>query len=508
MIAYDPCQLLRVPENAPPEEIIRAFYRKARTHPPERSASNFRLICRAYDFLCSPGLRARHDACRNSSSEIADAYVEINEMVQQKNYFSAIARLKRLVAKAPHLDGLRDDLAFLYYHTGQYQKAAFQYDRLADMEIPLPCYISFAAKLRLEWARILQGEEKPKQKKIRKLLLEGRELFTKASLLEPDRNVHLLGLTEVNMALKDYDRAMECVNRIAQNCTRANYQEFDALFLGCIIHILRDDNPSLHRACDHILHIIAGREEDLVEHVAWKFFSFANDLADLQNYERAMEVMKIAKEITPGEIEEFDLLINYYRDLDSLAREFGRLTDDYEDVILKYMLSTEYKVSRASDEDVQEARQQWNEMVERLNRLHPGRALHWLGRLKTECPTFYRRNREFVDKLIETHTILSGFLAEASSAYHDRAVPEVLRHICALVHDLALGQEDQEEERLIHYLKLSGDKVKRESARAIRDGVEHIRQHYGILYNAHEKMWLTLEAAAGTQRPWWRSSLN
>ncbi len=508
MIAYDPCQLLRIPEDASPEEVIRAYYRKARTHPPERSAGNFRLIYRAYEFLSSPGLRARHDASSASSQEIVDAYREINEMVQQKNYFSAISRLKRLVAHAPHLDGLRDDLAFLYYHTGQFQKAASQYDMLAAMENTLPCYISFAAKLRLEWARSLQSADKPRLKKMKKLLIEGRELFTKASSLEPARRVHLLSLAEVNMALKDYDRALECVNRVTLGCTKVDYQEFDALFLGCIIHILKEDTPALHAAVDHILHTIAGREEELVEHVAWKFFSFANDLADLQNYERAMEVMKVAKDITPGDIEEFDLLISYYRDLDLLAREFDRLTDDYEDVILKYMLSTEYKVSRASDVDVQEARQQWNEMVERLNRLHPGRALHWLGRLKAECPTFYRRNREFVDKLIETHTILSGFLAEASSAHHDRAVPEVIRHICALVHDLALGQDEDEEERLVNYLKLSGDKIKREPARAIRDGIEHIRQHYAILYNAHEKMWLTLEAAAGIQRPWWRASLN
>ncbi len=506
MEQQDHYSVLGVASTATAEEIKRAYYKKVRNHPPEKDPEGFKLLRRAYDTLSNEESRANYDAIGTYGDEIIELFDKADELVEAKDFHGAVQKLKKLVVLAPQLDSGRDYLAFCFSMIDEYEKALQQIDVVCAREKAAPCSLHTGGQIRLWWVRDLEDEDREKHKnRIKLLLLDAMELFKRASAREPINAEHFLGISDVYLKMCDYDRALEYVEKAINADGVVDFQDFDAFYKGCVINVIKSDIPALRGMIRRIFKVVEPLDDDeIAGYVAWKFYGFADDMVGIHDYESALELFQASKKLYPETDIDFEKPIAYVKDLIGLGKEYERLPENDENSLLKHMLGVEYEVSTAKEDKEQEAQESWEKMVELLYNVYPARMLEVIERVKRECPTFYKRNEKLLIDLAAQKKAMSRFFDEALRAMKDGRIPEVLRHVCSLVHDLGLGLSEEEDKELMDGIEGAAVRVAQESPSAIRDGIGIIKRNYGALYEAQEKLWKLLLKDAGTSRSWWQ----
>ncbi|MDQ7821156.1 MAG: tetratricopeptide repeat protein [Candidatus Eremiobacteraeota bacterium] len=499
---HDLYRILGITGGATPEEIKYAYYASVRKHPPEKDPDGFKKIRHAYEILSNAQARSNYDSMERFGTEILQSFEEAVRCLDEGNYQAACSRYRHILILAPELDQARDMLAYCHFQMKEYEKAVQQLDMLVMGEKPLPFYLHNAARVRHHWAYdLLDDKEKPENLLLAdKLFEEALGFYRRAAESEPLNSEFFLGMAEILLAKKDYDTAVALAERAAAVTGKPDFQDFDALFFLCIIHLSRNNLEQVNRTVARIEGLVSD-ETELRSYVAWKFGRLAIDLASAYGFSAALEVARASVRFDPGE-DAYGALVSHYGDVVDLESEFRQIPEGED--FLKYFFALELQLSTSKEEERPLLESQWRDLMKTLERMDPERLFHYAEKIKTECPTFYRRNRDLIDNVIDITKALYPVIQEAQKASRDSSIPRILRYICALSHDMILDVDGKYTGEHEVNMKHSIEIVARESPGAIKQGIGLIAKVYPVLYGSQKKLWEYIVTIAGMDRPWWQ----
>ncbi len=494
--------VLGVTREATAEEIKRAYYRAVRKHPPEKDPEGFQRIRHAFETLSNPVARSNYDAMGRYGDRIRDSFEQGGELINSGDYKKAALKFKQVLILAPQFESARDLLAFCYFQLGDYEKSISQLETLINREEPAAFYLHNAARVRHQWAQeMITSEESASLKEhSARLLDQAMSLYTKASIIEPINAEHFIGIAEIHLTRKEYDEALNQVERAIEADGKFDFQDFDALYFACIIYINKNDIDGVNRTVNRIAEFVE-EDRELRAYVAWKFANLALDLAEAYGFNAAVELAKACQRLDPEE-NGYKTMVEHFQDIVLLESEYNRLQDDEE--FLKYFFSLELQISTAPESKRTDLESRWTDLINNLKRMDPEKLFQYADKIKNECPTFYRRHRELIDNVIDITHSLYPLIHEAQEACQDSHLPRILRFICALTHDMLIDVDGVHASEQDTKMDQAMQVIARESPVLIKEGVTRIRTSYSILFQSQKKLWDYIMSIAGSERAWWK----
>lgn len=472
--------ILGVRPDASPDELKRAYYRAVRNHPPERDPEGFQRLREAWQTLGDPRARAQYDAMQQHGGEIQRLFEQAEAQVEAEDFAGATASLKRLLVLTPEAEAARMKLAFCHLRQQKFPEAAKEFDRLCRQSNPT--FLYWAAQTRCAWAAHEEARAPA-------LHTEAIRLFLQAIALDPINAEPYLGLARLHHRRGEHDDALACIEKAITADGRVDFQDFEGLYLACLVHLGRDDSARFERTLRRIQDLAPDPEQR--KYVGWHFAKGSYDAAHAGAFREAARLAEAARLFAPDE-DWFRQNAEYLQPLARMSQEYESLQDDF----LKALVALELHMAVASEEERPDLERQWREAVDFLARVDPRRLEEWSRTLLTRCPAFYARNRELVDAMARDARERAPLLREAERAVKDPSLPQVLQGMAALVHDAALGAT-QDADGLVQRLRQVAATL---PAGDVRRGVDRVRSAYPTLYRAQSAIWDGLAAVAGTQR--------
>lgn len=476
-------EILGAAPQASADELKRAYYRAVRNHPPERDPEGFQRLREAWETLCDERARRQYDAMQRHGGEIQRLFDQAEAQVEAEDFAGAEATLKRLLVLSPEADGARAQLGFCLLRQRRFAEAAKQFDRLCRE--PSATYLYWAAQSRCAWA--FQDEARAAA-----LQAEAVRLFTQAIGLDPVNAEPYLGLARLHHHRGEDSQALECIEKAIAADGRVDFQDFEALYLACVIHMRGGDARAVERTLSRIDAL--SPDLDQRRYVGWHFAKSSCEAARAGAFEHAARLAEVSRRFAPDE-DSFRRNAEYLRPLADMSREFAGLSD--KDDFPKMLLALELQLAVADQEERAELERHWTEAMEVLRRADPRKLQEWGATLKAGCPAFHARNRELVDRMVRVGNEVAPVLREAERAVKDPALTPLAKGLAALVHDATVGRAEDPDAVVARMREAAATMP----AAEVRQGVDRVRSQYPAVYRAQQATWDGLAAVAGSKRP-------
>lgn len=466
--------------DASPEELKRAYYRAVRNHPPERDPEGFQRLREAWLTLGDPRARAQYDAMQQHGGEIQRLFEQAETQVEAEDFAGAASSLKRILVLSPEAEAARMKLAFCHLRQQQFAEAAKGFDRLCRQSNAT--FLYWAAQTRCAWAAHDEARAPA-------LHAEAIRLFLQAIAVDPINAEPYLGLARLHHRRGEASDALACIEKAIAADGRVDFQDFEALYLACLVHLGQDDTTGFDRTLRRIQDLAPDPEQR--KYVGWHFAKGSFEAARAGVFRQAARLAEAARLFAPDE-DWFRKNAEYLEPLARMSEEFERLQDDF----LKALVALELQMSVAPEEEGKELQGQWDQAVEFLTRVDPRKLEEWSGVLKSRCPAFYARNRGLVDAMAEDGRERAPVIREAERAVKDPGLPSVLQGLAALVHDATLGVA-KDPDGVVQRLRQVAATL---PAADVRRGVDRVRSAYPAVYRAQSGVWEGLATVAGSAR--------
>ena len=329
-MAYELYQTLEVSERATLDEIRRAYYRLVRKHSPEKDPEGFKAIRAAYETLSDLKARQNYDSLQRYGDEIEDLVEQAEERMSAEEWKSAIELLKRILVLAPGADAARNRLGLCYIHDKNWDFAVKVYRALTKTNPDVPLYwINFGYAYK-EQAESLDDEDYNKAQ----LYRQARECFQVCTELESFNPEPYLQVASTYLDENNYSQALDWAERAVGADGKTDFQDFDALFFMCIVHLRSGEWQNIERISQRITSLLPD-SEDARLYAASRFAKigveiaqFGSEIASINAFRASLTLLNAAKKFAPndGDIREYydyvELVVSAYDQFEILDEDF------------------------------------------------------------------------------------------------------------------------------------------------------------------------------------------
>ncbi|MEH2335958.1 J domain-containing protein [Nostoc sp.] len=396
-MAYELYQTLNIPTLAPTEEIRRSYYRLVRKHSPEKDPERFKLIREAYETLSDPKAKQNYDSLQQHGGEIIVLLSQAEVRMQEENWTEAIRLLKHILVLSPSADAIRNRLGLCYIHNHQWNQAIKTYQSLTESTPDVALYWSNCGYAYKEKAESLSENDTRRSE----LYQGARRCFQKSIDLESFNSQPFIVISQTFLAEENYSQALNWAEKAVGADGKVDFQDFDALFLICIIHLRDDQLEQVASTAERIISCLPA-DEDVRNYVAAKFAIIGTELIqlgakhiNLNILKAALTFMEAAKRFSPGNTE----IAKIHKDILEVVGAFNQydvLKDDYQIIhgLKRLAAFSIINLLGAEDSDY-ERDKNFQSILEEISNSRDTEVIASAQRIKSKYPAIYLLNSEF-----------------------------------------------------------------------------------------------------------------
>jgi len=400
-MAYELYQTLNIPTQSSTEEIRRSYYRLVRKHSPEKDPERFKVIREAYETLSDPKAKQNYDSLQQHGGEIIILLSQAEDRIGEENWTEAIRLLKHILLLSPSGDSIRNRLGLCYIHNQQWDEAIKTYQSLTQSNSDVALYWSNFGYAYKEKAESLSESDTR-----RSGIYQGaRRCFHKSIYLESFNSQHFIAIAQTFLAEENYLEALNWAEKAVGADGKVDFQDFDALFLICIIHLRNNQVEQVTSTAERIISCLPV-DEDVRNYVAAKFAVIGSELVEVgakhinpKILKAALIFMEAAKRFSPGNVE----IAKIHQGISEVVSAFDQydvLKDDYQ-IIHSFKRLAAFSIINvlgAEDSDYERDRN-FNSIVEEISNSTDSEVIASAQRIKSKYPAIYLLNSEFFARL-------------------------------------------------------------------------------------------------------------
>lgn len=400
-MAYELYQTLNISTQASAEEIRRSYYRLVRKHSPEKDPEKFKLIREAYETLSDPKAKQNYDSLQQHGGEIIYFLSQAEDRMQKENWTEAIRLLKHILLLSPGEDVIRNRLALCYIHNQQWDEAIKIYHSLTESNPDVALYWSNCG-----YAYKEKAESLSKSNTIRsEIYQKARIYFQKSIDLESFNSQPFIAIAQTFLSEEKYSQALYWADKAIGTDGKVDFQDFDALFLICIIHLRNNQLTQVTSTAERIISCLPP-DEDVHNYVAAKFAVIGFELikagAELINpniLKAALTFMDAARRFSPANAE----IVKIHNDISQVVSAFNQydvLKDDYQ-IIHGFKRLAAFSILNAigAGASAYENDINFRSIIDEISRSTNSEVVISTQLLKSKYPAIYRLNAEFFAQL-------------------------------------------------------------------------------------------------------------
>ncbi|AVZ31144.1 J domain-containing protein [Nodularia spumigena] len=400
-MAYELYQTLNIPTQASPEDIRRAYYRLVRKHSPEKDPERFKVIREAYETLSDAKAKQNYDSVQQHGGQIVVLLSQAEERMEEENWPEAIRLLKHTLVLSPGADSIRNRLGLCYIHHQQWDEATKTYQILTASNPDVAVYWSNFGCANKEIAETISEGDSRRSIYYQK----ARICFQKSVDLEPFNSQPFMAIAQTFLAEENYTQALKWAEKAIGADGKIDFQDFDALFLICIINLRSNQLEQVTATADRIIACLPA-DEDIRKYVAAKFALIGFELLEAgakyinpQILKAALTFMSAAKRFSPDNAE----IATIQREISEVVNAFNEydiLKDDYQ-IINGFKRLAAFRILNAlgSEDSASERDRIFKDIISEISNSTDSEVLASAKRIKSKYPAIYRLNAEFFARL-------------------------------------------------------------------------------------------------------------
>ncbi len=287
--------VLGVEKDTVHDDIRRAYYRLVRKHPPNVDPDGFQRIKRAWDTLSDERARKSYDAKSQYGEDIQRLMDQVFAYIEKMDFSTGEKLLKRVLVLDPEADEALDLLGSCQVGLGRHDDAIVTYTELTDRVSDVPLYwirIGEAYMLKAAYGGPFE---------VKDLLETARVHFRSANEIDRINNTPYLSIAKSYMMEKDYDRAVDWVEKAIMADEGVDYKDFDALFYLARIHAMSGVPVKVLDVAKRIEEL-APEDSEIRLTVAAQFVDAAYELMDSELYTEAGYFVDAARKFDPKNV--------------------------------------------------------------------------------------------------------------------------------------------------------------------------------------------------------------
>ncbi|MEA5513335.1 CFI-box-CTERM domain-containing protein [Nodularia sp. UHCC 0506] len=400
-MAYELYQTLNIPIQASPEEIRRSYYRLVRKHSPEKDPERFKVIREAYETLSDAKAKQNYDSLQQHGGQIVVLLSQAEERMEEENWTEAIRLLKHTLVLSPGADSVRNRLGLCYVHNQQWDEATKTYQILTTSNPDVAVYWSNFGCAYQEKAETISKEDSRRSISYQ----TARSCFQKSIDLEPFNSQPFMAIAQTFLAEENYTAALKWAEKAIGADGKIDFQDFDALFLICIIHLRSNQLEQVTATADRII-VCLPADEDIRKYVAAKFALIGFELVKVgakyinpDTLKAALTFMSAAKMFSPDNAE----IVKIQQDISQLVsafNEYDLLKDDYQ-IINGFKRLAAFRILNAlgSENSAYEQERIVQDIISEITDSSDSVVIASAKRIKSKYPAIYQLNAEFFAQL-------------------------------------------------------------------------------------------------------------
>lgn len=296
--AADHYARLGVPRTATAEEIRRAYRSLVRRYPPERAPEEFKRIQEAYDTLRDPHTRHEYDT---QPDPVVAGWLRLASAAMQEQEYSVAERyLKEVLEHAPNLTFVRNLLGLALLYQGRAAEAITQYEQLLRDSDDSPVWHGNAGQ-----AYRLAGRFQEAERAFRRAILSGEEVTP-----------YFLGLVDLYLDQKDYNRAAATLEKAIRHDGRIDFEDLKYFTKLIEVHVRAGSREEMESVLQRLKGLAPRMDGSQRELAALTLGDLARQLLIALVPAPARAIASAAREFQPGD--------NDYITLERLASYLAR----------------------------------------------------------------------------------------------------------------------------------------------------------------------------------------
>ncbi|MEH1832730.1 MAG: CFI-box-CTERM domain-containing protein [Nostoc sp.] len=237
------------------------------------------------------------------------------------------------------------------------------------------------------------------------LYQRARSCFQKSIFLESFNSQHFIAIAQTFLAEENYSEALNWAEKAVGADGKVDFQDFDALFLICIIHLRNNQVEQVTSTAERIIFCLPA-DEDVRNYVAAKFAIIGTDLVQAgakyinpKILKAALIFMEAAKRFSPGNVE----IAKIHQDIAEVVSAFDQydvLKDDYQ-IIHGFKRLAAFSIINVLGVQNYDYERDINfkNIIEEISNSRDSEVLASAQRIKSKYPVIYLLNSEFFARL-------------------------------------------------------------------------------------------------------------
>lgn len=489
-MAEDLYQTLGVTADADERQIKKAYFRLVRKHPPEKDPENFKAIRAAYETLFDEKARKSYDAMANFGEELAELLDKAMERVAEEDWEGAAGPLKRILVLDPNAHAARNQLGLCLACQERFDDAQKVFETLTKKQPEVALYWINLGQVMIEHAKHVAEESIATAKG----LMEGaRTHLKKAVEIESFNASPYLAIAQSYLELEQYQQAVDWTEKAIQTDGAVDFQDFEAMFLHCIIYMRQGDIAGIRKTAERIRGIVPD-EEDARKYVSARFAFMAGALVRQLMFDEAIAFVSAAKDFDTDN----EGLQEFGANIDELLALHGeaQVVEGDEDFIPPIVMMVKCQFAAMVGWEGHDYETFWNESLQSLDLFRPDFTQRALKATKRKCPVFYRINMELIDKLISIADDQVAAFNQCQRATNDSALPNGLRALAEVFTNVVGGYyKHAPEAEFERDWKMAMAIMEQDSVISIRNGLQRIKQQYPKMRATNRELFSSLESS-------------
>jgi len=405
-MAYELYETLNIPIQASTEEIRRSYYKLIRKHSPEKDPERFKLIREAYETLADAKAKQNYDSLQQHGGEIIQLLSEAENKMQEENWYEAIRLLKHILVLAPSADSIRNRLGLCCIHNQQWDEAIKTYQALTESNPDVALYWSnFGCAYKEKADSLAEGDTR--RFGIYQL---SRHCFQQSIKLESFNSQPFIAIARTFLAEHNYSAALDWAEKAIGIDGKVDFQDFDALFFICIIHLHSNQLEKVTFTAERIISCLPA-DEDIRNYVAARFAVIGFELVEIglkytnsSMFKSALTFIEAAKRFSPSNTE----IAKAHEEISGVVSAFYQfdhlINDDQIPNGLQRLAAFSLIHSLGSKDSTYERERNFNNIIQEIGYLTGHQLLVSVQRIKLKYPAVYRLNPEIFSHLEQVAT--------------------------------------------------------------------------------------------------------
>ncbi|NJO65172.1 MAG: DnaJ domain-containing protein [Richelia sp. RM2_1_2] len=395
-------QILELSPQATPEQIKRSYFRLVRKYSPEKYPEHFKSIREAYETLSDAKAKENYDSLQQNGEEISQLNKQAQEKISEEEWKAAISILKKVLVLLPGANAARNQLGICFAHEQDWDNALKVYRKLTKDNPEVPLYWSNYGAVLKEYAESL-ADENPQKKD---LYQQAREQFKKAIDLEPYNCEPYLEISRSYSDEGDYTKALSWTERAIGADGKTDFQDFEALFYLCIIHLRSGEVNKIQGVAQRIIALLPSNNEEIRQYVAARFYNLGLEItqmgyanANIELLKAARSFFKAAKTFDPDDEDtkqlkgKLDLIIQASEQFDSLDKD-AQISPGFSNLAAFYLAS-------ALNQEIENSDTVFENVINVIFNSTPEAIINSVRRIKSYYFSIYQLNESFFNKMEE-----------------------------------------------------------------------------------------------------------